>query len=90
MAVMVTMTLPIDTPTYQGMHAQLLPVALEHGVLFHSAHAVGDQVRVIDFWPSAEVWNGFLNGPMVEGMKAAGLSLPDDVEITEVLSATGG
>ncbi len=41
-------------------------------------------------WPSAEAWTSFLEGPMTEGMKAAGMALPDDVEVTEVLSADAG
>ncbi len=88
MAVMVTLTLPLDTQAYQGMHGQMLPVAISHGLLFHAAHEVGDQVRVIDFWPSPEAWTSFLEGPMAEGMQAAGIALPDDVEITPVLNAS--
>jgi hypothetical protein len=87
MAVMVTMTLPIDTQTYQSMHGQMLPQAMSKGLLFHSAHGVGNQVRVVDFWPSPEDWNSFADGPMAEGMKAAGLTPPDDVTITPVLNA---
>ena len=90
MAVMVTMTLPIDAQAYRGMHGQLLPVASAQGLLFHSACEVGGRVRVTDFWPSAEAWTSFLEGPMTEGMKAAGMALPDDVEVTEVLSADAG
>ena len=56
-------------------------------VLFHSAHEVGDQVVVVDFWPSAAAFQGFAEGPMAEGMKAAGIAPPDDVEITPVLNA---
>jgi hypothetical protein len=87
MAVMVTMTLKIDKQTYQSMHGQLLPLAISNGLLFHSAHEVNSEVGVVDFWPSPEAWNSFAEGPMAEGMKAAGLAPPDDVKITPVLSA---
>ena len=90
MAVMVTMTLPIDEQAYRAMHGQLLPLAISQGILFHSAHEVGGQVKVVDFWPSADAWTSFSEGPMAAGMKAAGMTPPGDVEITEVLSADAG
>jgi len=87
MAVMVTFTLKADKQTYQNMHGQLLPVAISHGLLFHSAHEAGSQVGIVDFWPSPEAWNSFFEGPITEGVKAAGLDLPDDVKLTPVLNA---
>jgi hypothetical protein len=89
MAVMVTLTLKLDTPTYRQLHPHMLPLALSEGLLFHSAHEAGEQVAVVDFWPSAEAWQRFADGPMAEGMKAAGITPPDDVEITPVLNADG-
>ena len=87
MAVMVTLTLKTDVQTYQSVHPQMLPLAIEAGLLFHSAHEAGGQVAVVDFWPSADAWNSFAAGPMAEGMKAVGIAAPDDVEITPVLNA---
>jgi hypothetical protein len=87
MAVMVTFTLKADSKTYQAVHPQMLPLALSAGLLFHSAHELGDQVGIVDFWPSAEAWNNFANGSLAEGMKAAGIEPPDDLEITPVLNA---
>jgi hypothetical protein len=87
MAVMVTFTLKTDRKTYESIHPQMLPVAIAAGMLFHSAHEAGDQVGIVDFWPSAEAWNSFSNGPLADGMKAAGISPPDDLKITPVLHA---
>lgn len=87
MAVMVTFTLKADVETYQRMHPQLLPTAFEKGLLCHSGREVGGQVAILDFWPSAEAFNSFAEGPMAEGMKAGGLAAPDDVEITPLLHA---
>ena len=56
MAVMVTFTLKTDSKTYENMHSQLLGLAIPAGLLFHSAHEVGSQVGIVDFWPSAEAW----------------------------------
>jgi len=89
MAVMVTFTLKTDAETYQGIHTQMLPVARQAGLLFHSARAVGNQVGIVDFWPSDEAWRKFSEGPLVEGMKAAGIAPPDDLKITPLLSADG-
>ena len=87
MAVMVTLTLKTDSETYQAMHPQMLPLAREAGLIFHSAHAVGNQVAVVDFWQSDEAWNNFAVGPLAEGMKASGIGMPDDITITPVLNA---
>ena len=87
MAVMVTFTLKTDVKTYQGMHAQMLALAVPAGMLFHSSHEVGGQVGIVDFWPSAEAWNSFLEGPLTEGMKAGGIAPPDDLKVTPVLNA---
>ncbi len=87
MAVMVRFRLKADAQTYQSMHGQLLPVAISAGLLFHSAHEVGSEVGIVDFWPSPEAWRSFLEGPVTEGLTAAGIALPDDIEITPVLNA---
>jgi hypothetical protein len=87
MAVMVTFTLKADTETYQGLHGQMLGLAIPAGLLFHSAHEVGSHVGIVDFWPSAEAWQSFAEGPLREGMKASGMAPPDDVEVTVVLNA---
>ena len=85
MAVMVTFTLKTNVETYRGMHDQMLGLAIPAGMLFHSAHEVGGQVAIVDFWPSAEAWQGFADGPLAEGMKAGGMSPPVDLKITSVL-----
>jgi hypothetical protein len=87
MAVMVTFTLKADAATYQSLHGQMLGLAIPAGLLFHSAHEVGGQVAIVDFWPSAEAWSAFAEGPLAEGMKASGVAPPDDLEVTPVLKA---
>jgi hypothetical protein len=87
MAVMVTFTLKTDVKTYRGMHDQMLGLAIPAGMLFHSAHEDGNQVAIVDFWPSAEAWQSFADGALREGMKAGGIAPPDDLEITSVLDA---
>ena len=87
MPVMVELTLKTDSATYQAMHGQILPVARAAGMLFHSGREVDGGIGVVDFWPSAEAFQAFLDGPITEGMKAMGLQLPDDVSITPVLTA---
>jgi hypothetical protein len=87
MAVMVTFTLKTDAATYQGLHAKMLGLAVPAGLLFHSAHEVGSQVGIVDFWPSAEAFGSFAEGPLAEGMKASGIAPPDDVKVTPVLNA---
>jgi len=87
MAVMVTFTLKADSKTYRSLHPQMLPLAISAGLLFHSAHEHGGQVGIVDFWPSAEAWNNFSDGPLAEGMKASGIEPPDDLKITPVLDA---
>ena len=89
MAVMVTFTLDTDAATYQGMHAQLLPVAQAAGMLFHSGREVEGGIGIVDFWPSAEAWQAFLEGPITEGMKAMGRDVPTGIEVTPLLSADG-
>ena len=56
-------------------------------MLFHSAYEVGGQVGIVDFWPSADAWQSFAEGPLAEGMKAGGIAPPDDLKITLVLDA---
>jgi hypothetical protein len=87
MAVMVTFTLKTDVETYQALHGQMLGLAIPAGMLFHSSHEVGGQVGIVDFWPSAEAWQSFLEGPLAEGMKASGMAPPDDLKVTPVLNA---
>ena len=89
MAVMVTLTLKTDPETYQAMHPQMLPMAREAGLMFHSGREVGGQVAVVDFWPSEEAWNNFATGPLAAGMEASGIAMPDDIEITPLLHADG-
>jgi hypothetical protein len=86
---MVTFTLKTDQATYQSLHGQMLALARPAGMLFHSSHAAGDQVGIVDFWPSEEAWQSFSQGPLAEGMKGAGIAPPDDLEITPLLNADG-
>jgi len=87
MAVMVTFTLRTDSKTYQSLREHVLAVALPAGLLFHSSHEVGDQVAIVDFWPTEDAWNAFAGGPLAQGMKAAKIPPPDDLQITPLLSA---
>jgi len=87
MAVMVTFTLKTDVDTYRGMHPQMLSLAIPAGMLFHAGHEVDGQIAIVDFWPSAEAWQSFAEGPLAEGMKAGGIAPPDDLKITPVLDA---
>jgi hypothetical protein len=87
MRVMVELTLKTDVETYQSMHGRILPVARDAGMLFHSGREAEGGVAVVDFWPSAEAFRAFLDGPITAGMKAMGLEPPDDVKITPVLTA---
>ena len=86
MAVMVTLTLKTDVATYQRLHGPLLEAAIPAGLLFHSAHKVDGGVAIVDFWPSAEVFQSFMDGSAAE-MQAAGVAPPDDLEFTPVLNA---
>ncbi len=87
MAVMVTFTLKTDTTTYQALHAQLLAVARPAGLLFHSGYDVAGGIAIVDFWPSAEAFQSFMDGAVGEGLKASGIAQPDDIKITPVLNA---
>jgi hypothetical protein len=87
MAVMVTLTLKTDVPTYQALHAQLLEAAIPAGMLFHSAYEAGGNISVVDFWPSVDAFQAFMAGPAGEGMKASGIPMPEDVQFTPVLNA---
>ena len=89
MAVMVTFTLKTDPATYQGLHARMIALALPAGLLFHSGRELGGQVGIVDFWPTAEAWHAFSQGPLAEGMKAAGIAPPDDLKVTSLLNASG-
>jgi hypothetical protein len=89
MAVMVKMTLKTDKATYLGMHGQLLPAAKGAGLLFHSGRETDGGIGIVDFWPSAEAFETFRDGPMAEGAKAMGMDLPDDIKIVPVLTADG-
>ena len=89
MAVMVTLTLKTDPATYRRVHDQMIALARPAGLLFHSSYEVGGQVGVVDIWPSEETWNAFAQGPLLEGMKVAGIEPPDDLKITPLISADG-
>ena len=89
MAVMVTFTLKTDAATYQSLHQQMLSMARPAGMLFHSSHESGGQVGIVDFWPSEDAWKAFSEGPLGEGMKAAGIEPPDDLVVTPLLNADG-
>jgi hypothetical protein len=86
---MVTFTLKTDAATYQSVHAQMLPMARAAGMLFHSGRPVGNQVGIVDFWPSEDAWNAFSAGPLAQGIKMLGIAPPDDLKITPVLNADG-
>jgi len=87
MAVMCRFTLKTDVETYQTLHGQTIGQALLSGLLFHSAHEVGSHIGIVDFWPSAEAFQQFMEGTAGEGMKANGIAAPDDVQITPLLNA---
>jgi len=89
MAVMVSFTLKADAATYQKVHGQMLTMARAAGMLFHSGRAVGNQVGIVDFWPSEDAFRKFSEGPLAEGMKAAGIAAPDDLKITAAINADG-
>jgi hypothetical protein len=89
MAVMVTFTLGTEPATYQALHGQMLALAKSAGMLFHSSHEKDGQVAIVDFWPSAEAWQSFMEGPLGEGMMAAGVPMPSDLEVTPLLNADG-
>ena len=90
MAVMVTLTIKTDATTYQKAHAGLISAAGSAGLLFHSGREVPGGVAVIDFWPTAEAFQGFMAGPGGQGLAGLGIAQPDDVEITPVLTADNG
>ena len=90
MAVMVSFTLKADRQTYESMHPQMLPMAKQSGMVFHTSREVGGQVAIIDIWPSAATWQAFAEGPLAEGMKASGIAAPDDLEVTELINADAG
>jgi hypothetical protein len=89
MAVMVTLTIKTDVATYQGLHGQMLAMARSAGLLFHSGREVPGGIAVVDFWPSEEAFRSFSAAALAEGMRAAGLTQPDDLTITPVLTADG-
>jgi hypothetical protein len=90
MAIMVTLTLKTDPATYERLHGQMLAAAIPAGMLFHSGHEADGQVRIVDFWPSEDAWHRWEEGPLAEGMRAAGITPPDDLKITPVLNADLG
>jgi len=87
MAVMVTFTLKTDAATYQALHGQLMALARPAGLVFHSGYETDGGVAIVDFWPSAEAWQDFLEGAAAEGLKAAGIAMPDDLKVVPVLNA---
>ena len=89
MAVMVSFTLKTNPATYNSMHAQMLALAMQAGLLFHSGREVGGQVGIVDFWSSDQDWRAFSEGPLAQGMKAAGIAPPDDLKVVPLLHADG-
>jgi len=87
MAVMVTMTIKTDLATYQRLHGQMLAMARSAGLLFHSGREVPGGIGIVDFWPSEEAFRSFSSAAFAEGMRAAGLTQPDDLKITPVITA---
>jgi hypothetical protein len=90
MAVMVTLTLKTDAATYKDAHAGLIAAAGAAGLLFHAGYEVPGGVAVVDFWPSAEAFQRFMDGTAGEGLKARGIPQPDDVKFTPVLTTDKG
>ena len=90
MAVMVTLTLKTNAETYLRAHTGLIAAAGSAGLLFHSGREVPGGVAVVDFWPTAEAFQGFMAGPAGAGLAALGIPQPDDVAITPVLTAAAG
>ena len=62
MAVMVSFTLKTNPATYNSMHAQMLALAIQAGLLFHSGREVSGQVGIVDFWSSDQAWRAFSEG----------------------------
>ena len=89
MAVMVTLTIKTDVATYQRLHGQMLAMARSAGLLFHSGREVPGGIAIVDFWPNEEAFQSFSTAALAEGMRAAGLTQPDDLTITPVLTADG-
>jgi len=87
MAVMVTFTLNTDKATYDKLHPQMIGMARQAGLLFHSGRDVGGKIGIADFWPSAEAFKAFSEGPLAEGMKGAGIAPPNDLKVTPVINA---
>ena len=58
-------------------------------MIFHNGREVDGGIGVVDFWSSAENWQSFLDGPLTQGMSAAGLPAPDDINVVPVLTADG-
>ncbi len=87
MAVMVSFTLKADPQTYQNLHPQMLPMAKQAGLMFHSSYEVDGQVGIVDIWPSADMWSTFADGPLADGMKASGIAAPDDLKVTPLINA---
>jgi hypothetical protein len=44
-------------------------------------------IAIVDFWPSEQAFQSFSTAALAEGMRSAGLTQPDDVKITPVLTA---
>ena len=87
MAVMVTMTLKIDAATYEAAHDNLIAIAKEDGLIFHSGREVNGGIGVVDFWPSKDAFETFFNGQAAEAFKAVGVAPPDDLAFADVLTA---
>ena len=87
MAVMITLTLKTDAATYQKAHGGLIAAASAAGLLFHSGREIPGGIAVVDFWPTAEAFQGFMAGPAGQGLAALGIPQPDDVAFVPVLTA---
>ncbi len=90
MAVMVTMTLKTTAATYEKAHAGLIAPASAAGLIFHSGREVPGGVAVVDFWSTAEAFQGFMSGAAGQALAALGIAQPDDVAFTPVLTASKG
>jgi hypothetical protein len=90
MAVMVTLTLKMDPAAYQQVHAGLIGAARSAGLIFHSGREAPGGVAVVDFWPTAEAFQAFMDGPAGEALAASGIEPPNDVIFTPVLTADRG
>ena len=56
-----------------------------------TSHTVGDQVGIVDFWPSEDAWGAFRGGTTGRGHERAwGSALLMIIEVVQLLNADGG